>query len=265
MARSPPLAPPRGEEFAANLMFLLLFIAAAVAGALNSVAGGGSFLTLPALLFAGVPPIVANATSTVVMWPGSLSSLIAYRRELTATPKAWLVLLSVVGLVGGFVGAVLLVRTSDTSFMRLLPWLMLVAAVTFTFGGHVRRVLASPDAPHAGMLIVSALQFILSIYGGYFGGGMGIMMLASFSLAGMVHIHQMNALKTLLGVATNGLALLTFVVSGAVEWRFAWVMIAGSMLGGYCGAALARTVDPKWVRFLVVCIGWAMTIYFFLR
>jgi uncharacterized protein len=250
-------------------MLFILFIASALASALNSVAGGGSFLSLPALLFAGVTPIVANATSTVVLWPGTLSSLIAYRRELAATPRRWLALLSVVSLVGGFVGAVLLVRTSDTSFMRLLPWLMLVAAVTFTFGGRLRRILpavpgpADPARP-AALILLSALQFVLSIYGGYFGGGMGIMMLASFSLAGMVHIHQMNALKTLLGVAINGVALLTFIVTGSVEWRFGW-MIAGSILGGYVGAALARTIDPKWVRLLVIVIAWTITIYFFIR
>ena len=136
--------------------------------------------------------------------------MVAYRRELTATPGNGSLLLSAVSLVGGFAGAVLLVRTSDTSFMRLLPWLMLVAAVTFTFGGRLRV----PGLPlrclscHPGrMMLVSVLQFVLSIYGGYFGGGMGIMMLAAFSLAGMVHIHEMNALKTLLGVAINALAL----------------------------------------------------------
>ena len=255
-------------------MLLFLFIVAAVAGAMNSVAGGGSFLTLPALLFAGTAPIVANATSTVGLWPGSLSSMIAYRRELAATPKKWLLLLSAVSMAGGFAGAVLLVRTSDTSFMRLLPWLMLVAAVTFTFGERLRRALpARPASPGhralhahpASMILVSVLQFVLSIYGGYFGGGMGFMMLAAFSLAGMVHIHQMNALKTLLGVGINGLALLTFVVSGTVAWRFAGVMIAGSILGGYGGAALARTIDPKGIRVLVIVIGWTMTIYFFVR
>jgi uncharacterized membrane protein YfcA len=255
-------------------MLLLLFVAAAVAAALNSVAGGGSFVTLPALLFAGVTPIVANATSTVGLWPGSLSSLIAYRRELMLTPRKWLVLLSAVSLTGGFAGAVLLVRTSDTSFMRLLPWLMLVAVLTFTFGGRFRRTLPAPPALPASpafpaspalKINVALAQFILSVYGGYFGGGMGIMMLASFSLAGMVRIHEMNALKTLLGVAINGLALLTFVVSGTVAWRFALVMIAGSILGGYSGAALARTIDPKWVRLLIILIGWTMTMYFFVR
>ena len=251
-------------------MLFLLFIAAAFASAHNAVAGGGSFLTLPALLFAGVTPIVANATSTVVLWPGTLSSMFAYRRELAATPRKWLALLSVASLVGGFVGAVLLVRTSDTSFMRLLPWLMLVAAVTFTFGGRLRRILpALPGRPAdrarpAALILLLVLQFVLSIYGGYFGGGMGIMMLASFSLAGMVHIHQMNALKTVLGVAINGVALLTFIVTGSVEWRLAW-MIAGSILGGYVGAALARTIDPERVRLLVTVIAWTITIYFFIR
>ena len=250
-------------------MLLFLFAVAVIAGAMNSVAGGGSFLALPALFFAGVTPIVANATSTAVLWPGSLSSLIAYRRELAATPGKWLLLLSAVSLAGGFAGAVLLVRTSDTSFMRLLPWLMLVAAVTFTFGGRLRRarpaLAAASPAPPDRMMLVCVLQFVLSIYGGYFGGGMGFMMLAAFSLAGMVHIHEMNALKTLLGVAINGLALLTFVVSGTVAWRFAAVMIAGSIVGGYSGAALARTIDPRWIRVLVIVIGWTMTIYFFVR
>src|SRR5690348_4085244 len=162
------------------------------------------------------------------MWPGSLASAIAYRRELKATPVKWLVLLCAVSIVGGFVGAVLLVLTSDTSFMRLLPWLMLVAAVTFTFGGRLRRTPTSPREVHAhgSMIVVAILQFLLSIYGGYFGGGMGIMMLATFAIAGMTEIHEMNALKTLLGVAINGLALITFVVKGAIAWGPGLVMIA---------------------------------------
>ena len=127
-------------------MPFLLFIVAAVAGALNSVAGGGSFLTLPTLLYAGVTPVVANATSTLAMWPGSVASAVAYRRELRRTER-WLAPLGVVSLVGGFLGGVLLVRTSDTSFMRLLPWLMLLAAVTFTFGGRVRRDVVA-GSPH---------------------------------------------------------------------------------------------------------------------
>jgi len=246
---------------------ILLFAVALCAGAINSVAGGGSFLTLPMLLFAGITPVIANATSTLALWPGSLSAAVAYRRELRATPVKWLVLLCAVSIIGGFVGAVLLVLTSDTSFLRLLPWLMLVAAVTFSFGGRLRRTPASPREMHAhgSMVVVAVLQFLLSIYGGYFGGGMGIMMLATFAIAGMTDIHEMNALKTLLGVAINGLALITFVVKGAIAWGPGLVMIAGAIVGGYFGATIARKTDPKWVRLLVTVIAWTMTTYFFLR
>jgi uncharacterized protein len=217
------------------------------------------------LLYAGVTPVIANATSTIALWPGSLASAIAYRRELQATPATWLALLCSVSVVGGFVGAILLVRTSDTSFMRLLPWLMLIAAVTFTFGGRLRRTASGAGAAHVSVLVVALLQFVLSIYGGYFGGGMGIMMLATFAIAGMVDIHEMNALKTLLGVAINGLALLTFVIKGAIAWGPGLVMMAGAIAGGYLGATIARQTDPKWIRVLVTVIAWTMTIYFFIQ
>ena len=175
-----------------------LFIAAAVGGALNAVAGGGSFLTLPALIVAGVSPVVANATSTLALWPASLSSTVAYRRELRSS-RQWLVVLGVTSVLGGLAGALLLVRTSDDAFLRLLPWLMLVAAATFTFGNRLR------PAPKAGaarshpfergaawrpaLLGVVLAQLLIATYGGYFGGGMGIMMLATMALAGSNSRH----------------------------------------------------------------------------
>jgi uncharacterized protein len=244
---------------------LILFASALCAGAINSVAGGGSFLTLPTLLYAGVTPVIANATSTIALWPGSLASAIAYRRELKATPMTWLALLCSVSVVGGLVGAILLVRTSDTSFMRLLPWLMLIAAVTFTFGGRLRRTAAGARTAHVSVIVVALLQFVLSIYGGYFGGGMGIMMLATFAIAGMVDIHEMNALKTVLGVAINGLALITFIIKGAIAWGPGLMMMTGAIAGGYLGATIARKTDPKWVRVLVTVIAWTMTTYFFIQ
>lgn len=242
-------------------MTFLLFFVAAAAGAVNSVAGGGSFLTLPTLLYAGVTPVVANATSTLAMLPGSVASAVAYRRELRSRGR-WLAPLGIVSLIGGFLGGVLLVRTSDTSFMRLLPWLMLLAAVTFTFGDRVRRAL-SLDHLHGNVWLVAAIQFVIAIYGGYFGGGMGIMMLAAFALVGMLDIHEMNALKTLLGVLVNVLALAAFILKGVVAWGPGLIMVAGSVLGGYVGAVLARRTDPGWVRGFVIAIGWTMTIYFF--
>ena len=244
-------------------MSFLLFVVAMFAGAINSVAGGGSFLALPTLLYAGITPVVANATSTLAMLPGSVASTVAYRRELEGR-AGWLVPLGIVSLIGGFLGGVLLVRTSDTSFMRLLPWLMLTAALTFTFGNRVRRTL-SLDHLHGNLLLVSVVQFVIAIYGGYFGGGMGIMMLATFALGGMLDIHEMNALKTFLGVAVNLLALAEFIIKGVVAWGPGLIMIAGAILGGYFGAVLARKIDPRWIRAVVIVIGWTMTIYFFMR
>lgn len=251
-------------------MGAFLFFTALLAGALNSVAGGGSFLTLPALIYAGVPAVAANATSAVALWPGSASTAWAYRRELAHAGRS-LVLLSAVSLLGGLLGALLLVRTSDTSFLRLLPWLMLVAALTFSFGGyltvHLRRRGASwfagLDASPTSWTLL--LQLVIALYGGYFGGGMGIMMLAMFALAGMTDMHAMNGLKSLLAVAINGVAFVEFTRAGAVHWGPAVVMIAGGVIGGYVGASLARRLPGAQVRWFVTVIAWGMTVYFFAR
>jgi uncharacterized protein len=252
---------------------ILLFVAAAVGGALNAVAGGGSFLTLPALIVAGVPPVVANATSTLALWPASLSSTFAYRRELRSS-RQWLIVLGVTSVLGGLAGALLLVRTSDDAFLRLLPWLMLVAAATFTFGQKLRPVPKEDAALHpfehgAGwrptLIGVVVAQFLIATYGGYFGGGIGIMMLATMALAGMTNIHEMNGLKSFLGVSINGLALATFILSGTISWRHGLAMAVGATLGGYLTASFARKLDPRYVRWVVIVVGWSMTIYFFVR
>jgi uncharacterized protein len=258
---------------------LFLFAAALVGGALNAVAGGGSFIGVPALLSVGIAPVAANATTTLAMWPGSLSSAVAYRREIVRA-RHWLVTLGAASLVGGMVGGWLLIRTPDQRFLRLLPWLMLAASVTFTVGGRVAdRLLRrgkpssetratgaprAPSAPHAPVWIL-LFQLAIAIYGGYFGGGMGIMMLAAFSIAGMVDIHEMNGLKTLLAVAINGVALVEFIVSGAIAWAPGLIMVAGGIVGGYYGAFLARKIDGGVVRAIVIVIAWTMTAYFFVR
>jgi uncharacterized membrane protein YfcA len=253
---------------------VLLFLAAALGGALNAVAGGGSFLTLPALIVAGVPPVIANATSTLALWPASLSSTFAYRRELRSS-REWLIVLGVTSVLGGLAGALLLVRTSDDAFLRLLPWLMLVAAATFTFGSRLRpapKAGADPTHPfehgagwRPALLGVILAQLLIATYGGYFGGGMGIMMLATMALAGMSNIHEMNGLKSFLGVAINGFALATFVITGTVSWQYGLAMAVGATLGGYLTASFARTIDPRYVRWFVIAVGWVMTIYFFIR
>lgn len=248
-------------------MTVFLFLAALVGGALNSVAGGGSFIALPALLYAGISPVSANATTTMAFWLASVSSAFAYRREVT-TDRRWLVLFGAASVVGGLLGGLLLVSTSDTRFMRLLPWLMLTAAATFTLGGNIQRLLRGtrhrvPGPRHPAWAVL--LQFLIAIYGGYFGGGMGIMMLATMSIAGMTEIHEMNGLKAMLAVAINGVALAEFIVHGLVAWTPGLVMVAGGVVGGYAGAATARRISPHYVRAFVVAVAWVMTIYFFFR
>jgi uncharacterized protein len=252
----------------------LLFLAAFLGGALNAVAGGGSFIALPALLLAGVPPVSANATTAFAMWPGSVASLVAYRREMSGA-WSWMVRLGAVSLVGGLAGGLLLVRTSDDSFMRLLPWLMLLAATMFSFGGRItawarqHRPAETPACGPATQLQVPLwtlpLQLLIATYGGYFGGGMGIMMLAAMAIAGMTDMHEMNGLKSLLAAAINGVALAAFVVDGAISWAPGLVMVAGAVVGGYVGASMARRVSGAAVRVVVIVVAWAMTGYFFLR
>ena len=243
-------------------MPILLFFAAAIGGALNAVAGGGSFLTLPALIVSGVSPVTANATSTLALWPASVSSTFAYRGDITTT-RRWLLVLGLTSLAGGLAGAFLLIRTSDSSFLRLLPWLMLVAAATFTFSNKIRE--ATAHTGHAGLAIVTVVQFFIAAYGGYFGGGMGIMMLATMALAGMTNIHQMNGLKSFLGVSINGVALALFIYKGAITWKYGLSMAVAATLGAYITAAFARRIETRYVRTFVIVVGWAMTVYFFLR
>jgi uncharacterized membrane protein YfcA len=240
----------------------LLFVAAAVGGAINSVAGGGSFVAFPALLFAGVPAVPANATNTIALWPGSLASAVAYRRELRDVRRA-LLPLGAASLAGGLVGSLLLLRTSDHTFVLLIPWLLLFATLLFSFGGAVTGRLRA--GARASLAVAIGAQLLIGVYGGYFGGGIGIMMLAVLSLLGMTDIHRMNSLKAVLGTLANGVAVVTFVVAGAVAWAPGAVMIVGGVVGGYAGAAMARRVEPGLVRKLVLAVAWSMTGYFFLR
>jgi uncharacterized membrane protein YfcA len=171
--------------------------------------------------------------------------------------------LGLTSLAGGLAGALLLVRTSDSSFLRLLPWLMLIAAVTFTFGNKLRQ--ATTHTGHPGLLVVAIVQFFIATYGGYFGGGMGIMMLATMALAGMTNIHEMNGLKSFLGVSINGVALVIFILGGAIEWKYGVAMAVGATLGGYLTAFFARKLDARYIRRFVIAVGWVMTVYFFWR
>ena len=246
---------------------ILLFFAALLAGGLNSVAGGGSLISFPALIFAGVPPIPANATSTVALWPGSVASVGGYREKLPREARM-LAPLAAASLLGGFLGAVLLLHTPPRTFMHVVPWLFLLATFLFVFGKRLAGGAAPPDGGrHSGPAIVAttAAQLVIATYGGFFGGGMGILMLAVFSMAQLGDIRSMNGVKALLATGINGVAIVTFVVAKAVCWPDALVMIAGAAAGGYGAARIAQRFDPRLVRGFVVFVGITMAAYFLWR
>jgi len=239
----------------------VLAAAAIVAGALNSVAGGGSFFTFPALLLSGVAPVSANATSAVALWPAAVAASFAYRDDLQAL-RRMLVSLAGVSALGGLVGAVLLLRTPDATLSRLVPYLLLGATLVFTFG---RRLVARADGPVTQGVVVRGmlLQFAISVYGGYFGGGMGIVMIAAFSLMGMTDMHAMNALKSVLGTLINLVAVALFIAAGTIAWKPGLVMVVAATCGGYLGARTARRIDAAKVRRFVLVVAWATTVLFF--
>jgi uncharacterized membrane protein YfcA len=266
LASSPPVTPPLTWTSAGALA-----LTAVLAGAINSVAGGGSFLTFPALMFCGVTPIRANTTNTVAVWFGSVASVGAYRKQLGGHKRA-LVTLLVTSLVGGLLGALLLLHTPDATFKRLLPWLMLTATLIFIFGKYLtawlrRQVHLDITQPrHVGPFIAGCvLQLVIAVYGGFFGGGIGILMLALLTLLGYEEIHAMNALKTVLATAVNGIAVVAFIAARMVDWPQALVMIVACTMGGYGGAVLAQKVDGEVIRRIVMAVGLGMTIYFFVK
>jgi uncharacterized membrane protein YfcA len=246
----------------------------AVGGAANSIAGGGTLLTFPALLGLGVPAIAANATSTVALWPGSISSMWGYRKELEGA-RRWAVRLAVPSVFGGIAGAALLLVTPEERFKALVPWLVLGATVLFAvqrpFMNWLQRRIRQrsdvtdepftrPINPTATML---AAQFAVGVYGGYFGAGAGIVMLAVFGLMGLTNIHQMNGLKNFNGICFNGVAALAFALMGLVVWPIALVMALGSSAGGYLMSGLAQRVPQAWVRNTVTLIGFGSAIWLF--
>lgn len=237
---------------------------------MNSVAGGGSFISFPALIFSGVRPIPANATSTVALWPGSVASVAAYWKKL---PRGASLLWSMtaISVVGGLLGALLLVHTPQATFMRLVPYLFLVATLLFAFGKPISEragVLArgNPGSHHSSswttLGLAIPIQLVIAVYGGFFGGGIGILMLALLTVVGMDDIHAMNAVKCLLAAAINGAAVATFIAARVVEWPQALLMLVGAVAGGYSGARVAQKLDPRFVRGFVIAVGLSMAAYF---
>lgn len=256
------------------LSLVTIAAVSAVGAAANAVAGGGTLLTFPALIALGVPPVAANATSTVALWPGTISSMLGYRREL-AGAKAWAQRFAIPSVLGGVVGAALLLVTSEKRFATLVPWLVFAATLLFAMQRPVVRWLLSRGsvrAPHAegsalapptlGLLVG---QFGVAIYGGYFGAGAGIVVLAALGFMGLTNIHQMNGLKNWGAVCFNGVAAFIFVGMGLVNWPIALAMAGGSVVGGYATAGIARRAPQAVVRGLVTAIGLAATGWLFVR
>jgi uncharacterized membrane protein YfcA len=244
---------------------IFLFFAGALGGAINAVAGGGSFVAFPALMFTGVPPVSANATNTLALWVGVTASGGAYRNRLSISRRVMIPLI-VTSVIGGLAGAFLLIKTPAQTFLKVMPWLMLGATLLFAFGKHLTGRIAagiSSDASRGAITGASVFELVVAVYGGYFGGGIGIMNLAMLAAMGMTDIHEMNALKVVLGGVINGVATVTFVITGAIVWPQAIVMTVGAILGGYFAAHYAQKLPQSWIRAFVILVGAAMTVYFF--
>ena len=250
------------------MSFIVIFLAAFAAGAMNAVAGGGTLLTFPSLVWVGLPSTIANATSTVAIWPGSLGGMWGYRHDLRGLPNATYALI-VPSVIGGIVGAVLMVRTPTRVFDRLIPVLILFATVLFMLQDPVQRLIKTTGKAHAGSTnwLIGAwlFQFLVAVYGGYFGAGIGILMLAAFGIMGFTDIHQMNGLKIFLALCINGVATGYFIWNGMVSWPHALVMAVGAIAGGVWGAGVARRIGPKGVRRIVIIVGFAMAFSLLLR
>lgn len=250
---------------------VLLFGAAFLAGVVNSIAGGGTLITFPALLSAGLPAVTANATSTVALVPGSLSAFWGYRGEVRGEGRL-LFAMALPSLVGGTIGALAANRAGDALFAKLAPLLVLGATLLFMAQEPLRRWSrrtplrsAAEERGASRLAAMAGFQLLVALYGGFFGAGIGILMLASLGLLGLTNIHRMNGLKNLAAVCINGLAALTFTLAGRVEWSIASFMIVGGIAGGYTGAGLAQRLGQVVVRRLVVAIGLGISAWLFVR
>ena len=238
----------------------LLFGIALVAGSINSIAGGGSFLTFPTLIFTGVPPISANATNNLAMWVGTVGSTRGFREELREH-RHLLRSAIAVSLVGSVLGALLLLRTPPHTFQRLIPYLLSFATLVFAISPFLTKPHVDGARHHTPLQLLA--QFLTAIYGGYFGAGIGFLMLAILAFSGLPNLNAMNAIKNLLALAINGIALVPFVWAGIIMWPQALVMACGAVLGGYFGSRIGRRVPARIMRGAVISIGTVMAIYFF--
>lgn len=245
------------------MRLLLLAGAAFAAGMLNAVAGGGAFIIFPSLVFLGVPPVSANATSAVALLPGQLASAWAYRGKISGAGKGMVKPLIAVSLIGGFLGALGLVLGPTVIFGRLVPWLMLFTTLLFAAGNFIFK--GSKRWWQFGLRSVCLVQLMISVYGGYFGAGIGFLMLACFTFSGIGDIHVMNSLRVFLAPIMKIAAIVTFVTAGIVQWPEATVMALTSAVGGYAGAMWAKNADQRLIQGFIVLLGCILTAVFFIH
>lgn len=246
--------------------FLLLAVAGFAAGAVNAIAGGGTFFTFSALVAGGLPTLDANATSAVALTPANIASVTAYRKEFRLYWRE-IVPFSIIGAIGGIFGAVLLVRLGDIGFRPLVPWLLLVATVLFALSGRLRQFIApfvESQSP-AARATAYGLMAIVSVYGGFFGAGMGIMMLAAMAVIEGGNFHKANTIKNMVSFFAQGAAIILLIAGGLVHWPQAIVTMVASIVGGYLGVGVARRVPEKIIRAAVVSVGAVLTVIFFMR
>lgn len=253
-------------DFFRNWHSAWLIAASFLAGAMNAVAGGGSFLSFPAVLAIGVAPIQANATNTVALWPGQFTSIAAYRHAL-ARNLGLIVPLGAAALIGGLAGALVLLRTGQMTFLHLVPWLLLTAAVLFAISGPVSRLLlrraGAAQAARPSLVPLFLGTAVVCFYIGYFGAGSGFLIMSLLAIFGIEDINQINALKVVTTTLANGIAVVTFIVRGQVVWQHCLAMMVTAAVGGYLGGRYAQRLNPLLLRSLVVLIGLSMAAYFF--
>jgi len=247
---------------------ICLCLSALLAGIVNSVAGGGTLLTFPVLVWTLGSSVGANATSTTVLFPGSLAATWGYRRELKNQRK-WIMPLLIPSLIGGLVGTWLVVSQSEKIFESLVPWLILLATVLFMLQPMITRWtgIGQPHQQPSPVVFcgIIGFQFLVALYGGYFGAGIGILMLSSLAMMGIGDIHQMNALKSLLASAINGMSVIVFLIYAKVDSKFTFVMIIAATVGGFVGASVARRLNKNLIRYSVIAIGFVLAVYYFVR
>jgi uncharacterized membrane protein YfcA len=255
------------SAFSAHWHYLWLVTASIIAGAMNAMAGGGSFLSFPAMLSMGILPIQANATNTVALWPGQLTSLATLKSDLR---KDLLPTIALASILGGVTGAIVLLRTGQGTFLRLIPWLLLIGTMIFAMSGPISRWLRVRSVePHAKRSVrylpLFCALFPVCFYVGYFGAGGGFLLMTVLALFGVDDMHALNAMKILAACLSNLVAIVTFIVSGAVLWHYCLISMVFAAAGGHFGARYSRYMKPEVLRMIVVLTGYVISAYFFWR